>query len=272
MNRTAVFGALSAGTLLLSVAVPSVSAAAPNEDGRNDALAGTTVFLDPGHQGTGHSENLTRQVDDGRGSTKDCQTTGMTSLNGIPEHTINWNVAQLIEASLESLGATVVTSREDDSGWGGCVDERAAMASRSGADVAVSIHADSTGATDDNRRGFHLIVPSLPIPDQAANSAQSVGGRAASTLMRDAYERAGFAPANYAGAVDGVAERSDVAGPALTGVPLVFVEMGNGSNPEDAAVLETSEGQLEHAIAITTGIIDFLLGPEGASRESSETS
>ena len=90
--------------------------------------------------------------------------------------------------------------------------------------------------------------------------------------MRDAYERAGFAPANYAGAVDGVAERSDVAGPALTGVPLVFVEMGNGSNPEDAAVLETSEGQLEHAIAITTGIIDFLLGPEGASRESSETS
>jgi len=48
--------------------------------------------------------------------------------------------------------------------------------------------------------------------------------------------------------------------------------MGNGSNPEDAAVLETSEGQLEHAIAITTGIIDFLLGPEGASRESSETS
>lgn len=256
---------MSAGLLAAAVMVPAVAGAAPTETApaSGSELSGKTVFVDPGHQGTGHGENLGKQVDDGRGGTKDCQTTGMTTLDGVPEHTINWNVSQLVKSSLESLGATVVSSRSDDSGWGGCVDDRARAASSSGADVAVSIHADSTTTgTDADKHGFHLIVPTLPIPDAAANAAQSEGGRAASNMMRDSYERAGFSPANYAGVVDGIQERSDIAGPALTSVPLVFVEMGNGSNPDDAAELESPEGQLKHAIAISTGVIDYLLGPD----------
>ncbi len=263
---------LSAGLLALSVIVPATSSAAPAADQTSGSeLAGKTVFLDPGHQGTGHSEDLSKQVDDGRGGTKDCQTTGMTTLDGVAEHTINWNVSQLVKSSLESLGATVVTSRADDSGWGGCVDDRARAATRSGADVAVSIHADSTTTgTDTGKHGFHLIVPTLPIPDAAAQAAQSEGGRTASNLMRDSYERAGFTSANYAGVNDGLQERGDIAGPALTGVPLVFVEMGNGSNPDDASVLESSEGQLKHAIAISTGVIDYLLGPDTTAVASPE--
>ncbi|MDJ0392040.1 N-acetylmuramoyl-L-alanine amidase [Rhodococcus sp. G-MC3] len=264
MERSAVLAMVSAGVLALSVTIPATVLAAPAADqAPGSELAGKTVFLDPGHQGTGHSEDLSKQVDDGRGGTKDCQTTGMTTIDGVGEHTINWNVSQLVKSSLESLGATVVTSRADDSGWGGCVDDRARAATRSGADVAVSIHADSTTTgTDNDKHGFHLIVPTLPILDAAAQSAQSEGGRAASNLMRDSYERAGFTAANYAGVDDGVQERADIAGPALTGVPLVFVEMGNGSNPGDASVLESSEGQLKHAIAISTGVIDYLLGPD----------
>ncbi|RZL77745.1 MAG: N-acetylmuramoyl-L-alanine amidase, partial [Rhodococcus sp. (in: high G+C Gram-positive bacteria)] len=242
-------GLLSAGALVGAPvsADPSAPATAPSATPGTESagreLTGKTVFLDPGHQGTAHSENLQRQVDDGRGGTKDCQTTGMTTVDGVPEHTINWKVSELVRSSLESLGATVKTSRVDDTGWGGCVDDRARAASASGADVAVSIHADSTSTTTDtDKHGFHLIVPTLPIPNAAADAAQSEGGRSASKLMRDSYVRAGFDPANYSGVVDGIQERSDVAGPALTTVPLVFVEMGNGSNPDDAAVLEGSDG------------------------------
>ncbi|CAH0276502.1 N-acetylmuramoyl-L-alanine amidase Rv3717 [Rhodococcoides fascians] len=265
-------GLLSAGALVGAPvsADPSAPATAPSATPGTESagreLTGKTVFLDPGHQGTAHSENLQRQVDDGRGGTKDCQTTGMTTVDGVPEHTINWKVSELVRSSLESLGATVKTSRVDDTGWGGCVDDRARAASASGADVAVSIHADSTSTTTDtDKHGFHLIVPTLPIPNAAADAAQSEGGRSASKLMRDSYVRAGFDPANYSGVVDGIQERSDVAGPALTTVPLVFVEMGNGANPDDAAVLEGSDGQVKHAIAISTGIIDYLLGAETAS-------
>lgn len=252
---------------LLTASAFALAPAAQAQPAPNDELAGRTVFLDPGHQGGEHAEDLNRQVDNGRGGTKPCQTTGMTTVNGVPEHTVNWAVTQLVKSSLESLGARVVLSRADDTGWGGCVDERAAAANRSGAAVAVSIHADGGPA---DQRGFHLIVPQLPIPDPAADRAQSGAGRAASTTMRDAYVRAGFSPATYGGAVEGIQTRADIAGPALTHVPAVFVEMGNGANPEDAALLESPQGQLQHAIAITTGIAGYLLGLSPGSGQPTE--
>nr|WP_245672954.1 N-acetylmuramoyl-L-alanine amidase [Aldersonia kunmingensis] len=248
-----------------AIVVPGVASAEPTPESMMTKLVGTSVFLDPGHQGNGHTENLARQVNDGRGGTKECQTTGMTSAGGVPEHTINWNVAQLVKASLETLGAKVMLSRADDSGWGGCVDERAAAASRSGADVAISIHADSAPAAD---HGFHLIVPALPIPDAKANEVQSGKGLEFSKSIRDAYVKSGFTPANYAGVAEGLQTRADIAGPALTTIPLAFLEMGNGANPDDAKLLETEEGQVKQAIAITTGVVSYLLGNTSATTEA----
>ncbi|MFI9407646.1 N-acetylmuramoyl-L-alanine amidase [Nocardia sp. NPDC052316] len=247
--------------MTLSGAVPGTATAAPAQSEAANKLAGKTVFVDPGHQGSGHGENVARQVSDGRGGMKDCQTTGMTTVHGVPEHTINWNVAQLVQTSLEQLGAQVVLSRQDDTGWGGCIDDRARAANESGAAVAVSIHADSAPA---DQRGFHLIVPELPIPDPTINQIQSSAGLAASTAVRDAYLQAGFVPATYA-SPHGLQSRRDIAGPALTAVPDVFIEMGNGANAEDAALLESREGQLRHAIAITTGLVSYLLGPQSGT-------
>ncbi|UGT65993.1 N-acetylmuramoyl-L-alanine amidase [Nocardia gipuzkoensis] len=249
----------AAVTVTLSGLLPVSAHAAPSALDMSKKLAGKTVFLDPGHQGSNHTQDLARQVSDGRGGTKDCQTTGMTTMNGVPEHTITWNVAQVVKTSLETLGAHVVLSRQDDMNWGGCVDDRARAASQSGADVAVSIHADSAPA---QYRGFHLIVPELPIPNPIIDQAQSGAGLAASKSVRDAYREAGFPPANYGGVVDGLQTRKDIAGPALTTVPVVFLEMGNGANPEDAALLETPDGQLKHAIALTTGVVGHLLGAQ----------
>ena len=138
VSAVACFAAMTTSAL----AFPGVSGRDPAET-LASRLTGKTVFLDPGHQGSADGQDLARQVDDGRGGTKECQTTGMTSVNGVPEHTINWNVTQLVKRSLELLGARVVLSRNDDTGWGGCIDERARAANASGAAVAVSIHADS---------------------------------------------------------------------------------------------------------------------------------
>ncbi|MBF6544830.1 N-acetylmuramoyl-L-alanine amidase [Nocardia brasiliensis] len=251
----------AAVTVTLSGLVPGTAAAGPAFPEMAKKLTGKTVFLDPGHQGPGHGENVAKQVSDGRGGMKDCQTTGMTTVHGVAEHTINWNVAQLVQTSLESLGARVVLSRQDDQGWGGCIDERAAAANKSGADVAVSIHADSAPA---DQRGFHLIVPELPIPDAMIDKVQSGAGLAASKAMRDAYLQSGFVPAPYASA-DGLMSRRDIAGPALTKIPDVFIEMGNGANLDDAAQLESREGQLKHAMTITTGLVSYLLGPPGTT-------
>jgi N-acetylmuramoyl-L-alanine amidase len=254
---TGICCAVTAAVVVTLSGLTPAAVADPTTPDMSMKLVGKTVFLDPGHQGPDHAENMAKQVSNGRGGTKDCQTTGMTTVNGLPEHTINWKVAELVRAAMQDLGAKVVLSRQDDSGWGGCVDERAQAANASGADVAVSIHADGAPAQD---RGFHLIVPQLPIPDPKADQVQSGLGLAATKAVRDAYLEAGFPAANYAGAQDGLQTRADVAGPAMTTVPDVFLEMGNGANPEDAALLESPEGQVKHALAITTGLVGFLLG------------
>ena len=245
--------AATAGALL--VAAPSDAAPKVGQ------LAGKTVFLDPGHQGSAAGNKLNKQVDDGRGGKKDCQTTGATAVGGKAEHTINWEVSQLVKAALESKGARVLMSRNNDTGWGGCVDERAEAASRSGADLAVSIHADSTSTgADPTKSGFHLIVPTLPLPDKAADAAQSNGGRKASNTVRDAMKKAGLKPANYAGAVDGIQVRPDIAGANLTRIPLAFVEMGNLSDPAEAGVLSSPQGATKYAVALTDGITAYLSG------------
>lgn len=250
-------GICVAASAALTIGLTGITATAePLAPGMATKLAGKTVFLDPGHQGTDHGRDLTRQVGDGRGGTTDCQSTGMATGNGVPEHTINWDVAQLVKTSLESLGAQVVLSRDDDTGWGGCVDERAAAANASDADVAVSIHAEDRPAS---QRGFHLVVPQLPLPDAEVHAAQSSAGRAASEAVRDGYVNGGFPAAGHGGATHGVQTSSEIAGPALTHIPNVFVEMGNGANPDDAAALESRQGQLGHAIAITTGLVGYLL-------------
>ena len=260
---------LTGTTLVASVTGASPAHAAPD---RGTALAGKTIFLDPGHQGSAAGHNLSAQVPDGRGGKKDCQTSGATGVNGAKEHTVNWQIAQLVKAGLESQGARVVLSRPDDTGWGGCVDQRAAAASRSGAVVAVSLHADSTAVgADAGKKGFHMIVPSLPIPDATVNRVQSGEGRKASTTMRDAFVKAGFPPANYAGVDNGIQTRSDIAAVNLTKVPAVFIEMGNLSNPTEAANLSKRDGQVKYAMAITDGILTYARGGAAPAPGSTTT-
>src|ERR1700742_593116 len=93
---------------------PGVAFGAPN-------LAGMSVFLDPGHSGVSDS-SLSKQVPDGRGGTKDCQTTGTSTNDGYSEHAFNWDVANRVRSALEGLGVRTQMSRPDDSSPGPCVD------------------------------------------------------------------------------------------------------------------------------------------------------
>ncbi|WP_448221654.1 N-acetylmuramoyl-L-alanine amidase [Gordonia iterans] len=258
-RRTARMLSVAAAAALAAGTVVAAPVSAEPDAPRPGSLTGRTVFLDPGHQGSAAGNDLNKQVPDGRGGKKPCQTTGATAVTGKKEHSINWDIAQLVKAGLEAEGAKVVLSRADDKGWGGCVDERAAAAGASKADIAVSLHADSTSAgADRDKSGFHMIVPTLPIPDPVVSSVQASDGRKASQAMRDAFKSSGFKPANYAGVQNGIQTRPDIAAVNLTKVPAVFVEMGNLSNPSDAKDLSSAEGSARYALAITKGIRSYL--------------
>ena len=211
-------------------------------------IAGTIVFLDPGHNGSNDS-SISRQVPTGRGGTKNCQESGTSTDDGYPEHTFTWDTTLRIRQELSALGVRTAMSRGNDTGLGPCVDERAAMANALHPNAIVSIHADGGPATG---RGFHVNYSSPPLnQSQAGPSVQFA------QTMRDQLQASGLVPATYIGS-EGLYPRSDLAGLNLAQYPSVLVELGNMKNPADAGLITTPEGRQKYADAVVRGIAGFL--------------
>lgn len=211
-------------------------------------VTGKVVFLDPGHNGANDS-SITRQVPNGRGGTKDCETVGAETNDGFPEHTFTWDVTLAIRDALDQMGVRTELSRDDDTGLGPCVDQRAAMANALRPDAVVSVHGDGGPASGS---GFHVNYSSPPLNDvQAGPSVQFA------STMRDALVASGFVPSTYIGA-DGLYGRSDLAGLNLAQCPSILVELGNMRNPQDAVRMESPDGRAQYAAAVTRGIVAFL--------------
>jgi N-acetylmuramoyl-L-alanine amidase len=209
-------------------------------------LTGKVIVLDAGH-GASAAAPLTSQVPNGRGGTKDCQTTGTSTNDGFGEHTFTWDVTTLISAQLEQLGATTVMTRNDDTGPAPCVDARAALANAQHPAAIVSIHGDGGPSSG---HGFHVNYSSPPV-----NPVQS-DLRLADT-MRDALAASGLVPSTYIGS-DGLYGRADLAGLNLAQYPAVLIELGNMRNVDDAARMTSPQGQAAYAAAVVAGIAAYL--------------
>ena len=197
-------------------------------------VSGRAVFLDAGHNAV-NDASIYEQVPNGRGGTKQCNTSGTATDDGYPEHAFNWAVVGLISGSLEQMGVRTGLSRGDDSSVGPCVDQRAALANAMHPDAIVSIHADG---------------------------GQSGGAIQLAHTMRDALVQAGFHPATYIGS-DGLYGRDDLAGLNLAAYPAVLVELGNMKNADEAARMESADGRAKYAAAVTQGIVAYLNAKAG---------
>jgi len=229
-------------SILAFVAAPPALAAGP--------LDGAVIVIDPGHGG-GNGAELSRQVPNGRGGTKDCGTTGTMTDAGLPEHVFTWDVANLLGAQLRQLGATVVMTRTDDAGSAPCVDARAAFANDQHPAAIISIHADGGPASG---HGFHVNYSSPPL-----NAAQGEPSIRLATDMRNALVASGVAESTYLG-TDGMYGRSDLAGLNLAEYPAVLVELGNMRNSDDAARMTSDQGRADYAAALVNGTVAYLGG------------
>ena len=219
-------------------------------------LAGVTVVVDPGHNGgnASHPEEIDRPVVSAAdGTTKPCNTTGTETNDGaLTEAEFNFEVSVDLKRDLHELGATVVMTRDSNTGIGPCVNERAEIANRAGASAAISIHADGNDA--DGAHGFDVIHAS---PDEMVEPALAEPSLVLAERVRDALVSAGVPPANYVGH-DGLDSRSDLGGLNLARVPAVLVELGNMRSAEEAAQMETSRYRARLAQALVAGVADFL--------------
>ncbi|WP_407671079.1 N-acetylmuramoyl-L-alanine amidase [Nocardia stercoris] len=228
--------------------VSSAPAAAPAPAA---SPAERVVVIDPGHNGGGaaHPGEINRQVSDGRGGTKACNTTGTAADDGYTEHEFNWEVGELVRDALSAKGFHVIMSRTDDNGVGPCVDERGLLGNRNQAAAVVSIHADGAPAT---AHGFHMNYASPPL-----NDAQGDDSVRLATALRDSFVAAGFTPATYIGS-DGLYGRSDLAGLNISDRPTALVECGNMRNAEDIATMESPDGRARLATAIADAVTAYL--------------
>jgi N-acetylmuramoyl-L-alanine amidase len=204
--------------------------------------------IDPGHNGqnAAHLDEINQLVDIGNG-TKPCNSTGTAAADGTTEAQLNWDVALRARSALRALGAEVVLTRTDNDGWGPCITERAGIGNRAGADAVISIHADGGPV---GGRGYHVIYPAV-IPGLTEDIAAP--SRRLAELLRATMAETAMPIADYI-AVDGLSERSDLGGLNLSDVPVVFLEMGNMKNPEDAELLVGASFQEDAATAIATAV------------------
>jgi N-acetylmuramoyl-L-alanine amidase len=237
------------------------------------------VLLDPGHNSGNatHLAEINKQVRDGRGGTKPCNTVGTAtagspadnsdnsddssgsdSVNYISEHTFNWDVADDLRELLESNGIKVIMTRAGDptnprneapDGVGPCVDARGEMAAQVNADLEVSIHADGAPAAD---HGFHVIYSKPTL-----NTAQGEPSISLATAIRNGMTDQQLTPANYVGK-KGLIGRNDLAGLNLATRPSVLIECGNMKNPQDSINMRSDAGQARIAQGIGTGIMNWL--------------
>lgn len=210
------------------------------------------VVLDPGHNGGNAADPaaINRPVPAGRGRTKPCNTTGTATDAGFPEHAFTWAVSRQVRDILVARGVKVVLTRQNDTGVGPCVNERAAIGNDAAADAVVSIHAD--GSTDPNARGFHVAYSAPPL-----NAAQGEPAMRLARTMRDGMRSAGFPLSSYIGAA-GLSPRDDLGGLNLSTRPAVLVECGNMRNPAEAAKFSSAAGQRSYAAAIAAAILAYL--------------
>ena len=240
---------LRAATAALMISAGVIAGPAPHAGAD---VAGRTVVLDAGH-GASSESPLTTQVPNGRGGTKDCQTTGTSTDAGFPEHTFNWDVVSKIRSALTARGVEVVLTRADDSGPAPCVDARAASANAVRPDAIVSIHGDGGPPSGS---GFHVNYSAPPIADAPSQGEPSMR---LATTMRDALAGAKLVESTYIGA-GGLYGRGDLAGLNLARYPAVLVELGNMRNADDAARMSSDEGRAVYAAAVANGIVAYLGG------------
>jgi N-acetylmuramoyl-L-alanine amidase len=240
---TSTSSAVTVPTTVLSAVprpVPPVAAGDPSAPGR-------VVVLDPGHNGgnAGAPAAINRQVPDGRGGTKACNTTGTATDAGYPEHSFTFDVARRVAQRLTARGVRVMLTRNSDTGVGPCVDERGRAGERAGADAVVSIHADGAAP---GGHGFHVAYSDPPLNDVQRGAA-----------LRDGLVQAGFPTSTYIGR-GGLSPRTDLAGLNLATRPTALVECANMRNAQEAGVVSSAAGRDRYAAAIADGVLRFLAG------------
>jgi N-acetylmuramoyl-L-alanine amidase len=218
------------------------------------SLVGEVVGIDPGHNGGNGADPsyINQPIWNGQ-EYETCDTTGTETDAGYTEASFNFDVATRLEALLKADGATVVLTRDSNTGVGPCVTVRAAIINNADSDAAVDIHADGGPPAG---RGFAVLEPVADGPNDAVISASDQ----LAVVIRDSMSAVTGEPYSSYDGVEGLQPRNNLAGLNLTTVPKILIECANMRNATDAALVTSPAWRQEVAEALAQGISKYLIG------------
>lgn len=204
-------------------------------------LSGRIILIDPGH-GI-NSSNRKEPVAPGSSEKKNAFVSGTAGKNQTEEE-LNLNVGLKLKEALKEKGADVYMTREthecDVSNVG-----RAQMGNDIGANLVIRLHAD--GSNSSSAKGISMLIPSTKYVTEYVYAESKVAGN---LILKEVTEATG-------GKDRGVVERSDMTGFNWSEVPVILLEMGFMSNPEEDALLETEAYQQKIVDGIVNGTLKY---------------
>lgn len=199
------------------------------------------VVIDPGHANRSNLEkepiapnSSEMKIKDGGGAE------GVVSKT--PEYLVNMKVSVKLKALLEEKGYIVKMTKVDNSASLGNV-ERAEIANKENAALAIRIHADSNDSS--SVKGASMLVPASINENTKTihDKSFSYGKTILDTLVSEVGMKN-----------RGVVERDDMTGFNWSKVPVVLIEMGFLSNEEEDKLLNTDDYQNKVAKALADGV------------------
>lgn len=200
-----------------------------------------TIVIDPGH---GSKANLEKEPLSPGSSVMKIKDGGGASgvVTGTPEYKITMRVAKALNEKLTAKGYKVIMTKTDENISLGNV-ERAEIGNKANADLVIRLHCDSFD--NPSAKGASMLIPKVTNENTKAIAASSE--RYGKTIL-DTY----CSKMNIKNR--GLIYSEDMTGFNWSKVPVVLIEMGFLSNPDEDNMMSSSDFQEKSAEAISDGI------------------
>lgn len=205
---------------------------------------GKKVAIDAGHQARGDSS--TEPVGPGASTKKAKIAGGATGVSTkVPEYKLTLSVAKKLKKELTSRGYEVYMVRNSNN-VNISNKQRAKLANKSGADIYIRLHGDSS--TSSSVKGASGLYPSSsnPYVGKLSKSSHRLTKKILSAYCKKTKIRN-----------RGCVVRNDLTGTNWSKIPVTLIEMGFMSNPTEDRNMQKSKFQKKMAKGIANGIDDY---------------
>ncbi|AEY67993.1 N-acetylmuramoyl-L-alanine amidase [Clostridium sp. BNL1100] len=210
-------------------------------------LKDLTVCIDPGHGKTTGSNKETEPIAPNAEIQKAANASGtMGVATGISEASLNLTVAKKLRESLKQNGAKVIMVRETEV-CGLTNVERAKFWNSSKVDLTIRIHGN--GTNDSSVSGVLMMIPGNKyIKDkELLKNSRKAGELVLAGVIEHTKAKS-----------RGIQETSELTGFNWSRVPVILLEMGFMTNPEEDKRLNTDDYQNKMVAGITEGLIKYV--------------